>query len=220
MPGLVLAGQTFDVPGLEIVNWHDDPRLRLRAVEDMRARRTGERVRMVVLHTTKGIPGGRDRRPQDIRPGLGPRADAALRCARSWSLDGRHGGAHLVVDHDGSVACLADLQREVAYHVGGAPGLNGASVGVEAFQGSGAELYECQIAAVVTLCGALARLLGVERVVPPPYRGRPVEALRSGARGWSGFLGHRDCDANRGAGDPGDAIMDALVAAGWTRGAS
>ena len=179
----------------------------------MRQRRNGERVRLCVLHSTKGVPGGKDRRPQVILPGFGPSVDAALRCARSWSKNGKPGGAHLVMDADGSVGCLADPERETAFHVGGASGVNGASIGLEIFQGSDAEIYQGQIDTT------LATLLDIDRRIPPPYRGHPIEHLRLGARGWSGFLGHRDCDANRGAGDPGDAVMDALASAGWARDA-
>jgi|WetSurMetagenome_2_1015567.scaffolds.fasta_scaffold42577_4 hypothetical protein len=65
-------------------------------------RRPDERswVHAVVLHTTAGIPGG--------KTGGGQRVVA------SWTHDkDRPGGAHLVVDQDGTSYCCTDLERVV-----------------------------------------------------------------------------------------------------------
>src|SRR3712207_974384 len=117
MPGFVIDGQQEDVLGLSVRSWLDDPALRLEIGEDGRPRFT-RWIRAITLHTTRGIPGGRDHRPQKILPGVGPTLGAAERIAKSWAMETRQAGAHLIVDFDGSIVCLADLKREVAYHAG------------------------------------------------------------------------------------------------------
>lgn len=202
--GLVIDGADVLVPGLTVVSWRDDPSLRLKMGQDGRKRRPGEHVRRVVLHTTRGVPGGHDQRPQVIHPGVGPAGSAAEANARYWSRAPSCAGAHLVVDYDGSVVCTADLAAEVSYHAGAT---NGDSIGIEIVQGADAGLYEGQLAAVVVLCGFLADRFGLARTAQYPYRGAG-DAVAA-------FLGHRDVSDSRGRGDPGDAVMERLIAAGW-----
>src|SRR5690606_41324392 len=58
--------------------------------------------------------------PQHVIPGAGKGGRDRV-VADFWRNDPTHSAAHLVVDTDGSVACLADLARDAAYHatVGG-----------------------------------------------------------------------------------------------------
>jgi len=218
MPALIINGRECVVPGLTVVNFRDDPRLALRIGQpdgsnDGKTRAGNAWIRLVVLHTTKGIPGGADKRSQDIRPGLGPSTDAGVRIARFWSTDPKSSGAHVVVDHDGVVCQLADLQLVSAYHAGHKL-VNADSVGIEIFQGSGAELYEDQLDAAATLVDALTLHLGIQRQIPDRYRG----ALdRFDLRDSVGVVGHRDVSDNRGPGDPGDAIFDVLARRGYER---
>lgn len=215
MPGVVIDGIPTEVPGLTVSSWHDDPRLRLRigqpgGASDGRLRKT-RWVRSIVLHTTKGIPGGKDRRPQKILPGIGPSGPAAEAVAHWWSTSGLASGAHLVCDFDGSWICLADLANECAYH---ATTVNDVSIGIEICQGRDAELYEGQLDSVVAMVDFLTARFGIQRQVPDAYRG-PIARLESGGADCVGVFGHRDQTSNRGAGDPGDAIMDRLRAAGY-----
>ena len=62
---------------------------------------------------------------------------------------------------------------------------------------------------VVALCSWLADTFKLPRSVAMPYTG--VRDVVAGV----GVLGHRDLSANRGSGDPGDFVMEALVDAGW-----
>lgn len=208
--GAIVDGVAEPIPGLDVLNFRDDPRLRLRWNEDARARKT-RWIRQVVLHTTKGIPGGEDKRTQDIRPGLGPPVQAGLRVARWWSTSPASAGAHLVVDHDGAVACLADLLTDATMHAGHA---NGTSIGVELFQGAGAELYEGQLLVVVRFCDWLTRRFGIQRQIPHAYVG-PSQRLKEELRDVVGVLGHRDLSDRRGPGDPGNAVMNRLGLAGY-----
>jgi hypothetical protein len=200
-----------------VVNWHDDPKLRLRigqpnGANDGRARKT-KWVRQIILHTTKGIPGGKDNRPQKILPGRGPSGRAAESVAQFWSTSELASGAHLVCDFDGSWICLADLATEVAYH---ATTVNETSIGIEIYQGSDAELYEEQLASVVAMVDFLTGQFGIQRQIPAMYSG-PIGRLEDGGTDCVGVFGHRDQTDNRGPGDPGDAIMGLLGRAGYER---
>lgn len=211
MSGLVIRGREVDVPGLVIRDWHDQPRYRLKLGED--GRRCGERrVLGIVCHTTKGIPGGSDHRSQVIHAGAGPDGGEDA-CARWWSRSSAGAGAHLVVDRDGSVACFADLVHEVAYHAG-SPN-NSMTVGVECYQDGDAGIWQATIDAWVILAGALCELLDLPKQIAWPYAGGPCLRLdKPGGRDYRGVYGHRDCDRHRGLGDPGDALLWALVARG------
>jgi hypothetical protein len=210
--GAILNGHRVLVPGLDIENWEDNPILRLRKLEDFRTRRS-DRVRQIILHTTKGIPGGNDQREQVIFPGLGHSQDAGERCARWWSKSPESAGAHLVVDHDGKVFCCVDLIREAAQHARHA---NDTSVGIEIYQGRDAEMYEGQLNVVVELCDWLTRVLGIQRQIPHRYVGasqRLSSPLKIGDV--VGILGHRDLATSRGRGDPGPRVMNLLGLAGY-----
>ncbi len=208
MPGLIIGAAPESVPGLTCTSWHDNPKLRLHIGEDGAPRPPGTWIRAIVLHTTRGIPGGTDLRPQKILPGLGPNRNTAVNTNSWWSTDGRSAGAHLVVDFDGSVACLADLALEQTYH---ATSVNPHTIGIEIAQGSDAELYEGQLDAVVVLVDWLTSRFQIQRQIPDRYRG-PVPRLESGGHDVVGVYGHRDQTSARGFGDPGSAVFDRLSA--------
>lgn len=211
--GVVIAGIVEEVPGVRVLSWKDNPNLRLRIGTGLDGRqRFTSFVRGIVLHTTKGIPGGQDQRPQKILPGFGPDTNAEERAARFWATSPIQAGAHIVVDHDGSVACLCDLATEVSYHAGE---VNEVSVGCEIFQGRDAELYEGQLDIVVQLVDFLTRRFGIQRQFQSVYRKAPVPRIASGAQDVVGVYGHRDVTTNRGEGDPGNAIFDRLRVAGY-----
>jgi hypothetical protein len=207
---LIIAGAQVEVPDLEVRSWKDDPKLKLKQ-GDYR-KRPDTWVRGIILHTTKGIPGGRDKRPQDIRPGVGPDTGRDERLPQMWAMDNRKAGAHLIVDHDASVVCAADLQWHAAFHAGN---VNNVTIGIEIYQGSKAEMYEGQLEATVRLVDFLTKTFSIQRQMHWPY-GR--QALKRGLkRGLDmvGVFGHRDVSNNRGEGDPGNPIMGMLRDAGY-----
>lgn len=204
--GFVVNGQRDQVAGLDVTSWLDAPVLTL-GPEDFRVRAPGTWIRAVVLHTTKGIPGGNDLRPQVIWPGFGPPVQAGQRTARYWSHDGRQAGAHLVIDHDGAISQTCDLQTVAAYHC---PGWNTASIGIEIYQGNGAELYEGQLDVTVRVVDYLTRRFGIQRQIPHRYLGGPHRRFAAEARDVVAVIGHRDAASNRGSGDPGNAIFSRL----------
>jgi len=198
MSGLVIAGAQYEVPGVTVLSWLDDPTLRLGFPNDG-FRMPGRRLRAIVLHTTQGTW------PQIVAEGTGkPTARSTI---KYWERSSEHAGAHLIVDADGTVLCLADLLDEVAYHCSG---LNKVSVGIEVKQSPDGTMYEAQLAAISKLVPMLCSLLEIPRRVCVEYRG-----VRGDLDTFSGVLGHRDASRNRGRGDPGDYVMRAVLEAGF-----
>lgn len=198
MSGLVIAGAQYEVPGVRILSWLDDAALRLDFPNDG-FRMPGRQLRAVVLHTTQG------KWPQIVAQGAGkPTARATI---RYWERSSEHAGAHLIVDADGTVFCLADLVDDVAYHC---VGLNKASVGIEVKQAPDGTLYGEQLATISRLVPMLCSLLEIPRRVCCNYRG-----VREDLDTFRGVLGHRDASRNRGRGDPGDCVMNAVLEAGF-----
>ena len=162
----------------------------------------------VILHTTGGYPDSKHPTPQHIRP---ERAEVKHCQARNvhayWSKAERIGAAHLLIDADGAVYQIADLSTRAMYHC---VGYNQVSIGVEVVQQSDSSLFAAQLVSVVALCSWLADTFKLPCSVAMPYTG--VRDVVEGV----GVLGHRDLSSNRGSGDPGDFVMEALVDAGWT----
>jgi hypothetical protein len=133
--------------------------------------------------------------------------------ARYWSTSELASGAHLICDFDGSWVCVADLATECAYH---ATTVNDVSIGIEICQGRAAELCEGQLDSVVAMVDFVTAHFRIQRQIPRAYRG-PIRRLEDGGADCVGVFGHRDQTDNRGPGDPGDAIMEKLAAAGYER---
>jgi hypothetical protein len=221
MPGLIIGDREVQVPGVSVKNFKDNPSLALRVGRSDGANDGGARtlpVTLVVLHSTKGIPGGSDKREQVILPGIGPDTQAGDRTATYWSTDPTPSGAHIVVDHNGLVTCLADLKTVCAYHAGQYE-VNLRSIGIEIFQGSNAEMYEGQLDVVRKVVDTITAEFGIQRQIPDKYHNNtPVPRLKDlGGRDVVGVVGHRDVSDQRGKGDPGDAIMDVLAKNGYER---
>lgn len=220
--GVVIFGKAeevklvdFDVP---VISWLEDPKLEILMPEDGRPRPDTWGVRHIILHTTKGIPGGANQTPQKLFPGFGAFTDVGVRSAtycRSNPDKGRsrNGGHHLTVDASGQISCHMDLGAAWAYHAHTA---NRYSIGIEIFQGAQAQLWEKQLHVVAALVDWLTRRFGIQRQIHLPYQG-PIARLGTGKYGADciGVFGHRDATGQRGQGDPGDFIMDMLRARGY-----
>ena len=218
MPGLIIGGRQVAVGGLAILNGNDQRWCRLHPLDyTMRTTtRSGATtwVRAIVLHTTGG------NWPQVVRPGAGVRGHAQ-QIAEMWSGADRgggeriHSGAHLVVDFEGTVACLADLQLHAAYH---ATTVNDHTIGIELCTLPDGSIYEATLDATVQLVvgdGGLCELFGIPpQVHVSRYHNAAIPRLVSGGRDAVGIYGHRDQSDQRGRGDPGDRIYELLVAAG------
>lgn len=200
---LIVEGVDVDVPGVEVYSWRNlawarlDPR-------DYRERRSPW-VRQIIVHTTKG------KWPQHIKPGKGPRGAARI-VADFWRGDPTHSAAHIVVDRDGSVACLADLADHTAYH---ATVSNEWSVGIEMYQESDGGIYEAVLESTVAICRAICGAIGIPfQIAGDTYRNAPIDRMVDGGRDCVGIFGHRDNTTNRGRGDPGDDLYRLLIANG------
>ncbi len=213
--GVVIGSVIEEVPGLSIRSFLDADGLRL-TEEDREPRPADSWIHAVVLHTTKGIPGGADQRKQRIIEGSGPQGNHIATVAEAWASDHICASAHFLVDLDGSISCVADLLTETTYHAGNRP-VNHHSIGIEMYQGDQAELYTAQIDQTVKLVDFLTRRFGIQRQFHWPYRNQAVDRIRSGGSSVVAVYGHREASDNRGLGDPGDAIFSALLAAGYER---
>lgn len=203
--GLLIASQLHEVPGVECRSpgAGSPPWLRL-SPGDYCQRRT-KWVRGIVLHSTKGI------HPQTILPGRGPGGRDQV-VADFWRNDPNHSAAHIVIDTDGSVACLADLATVSAYH---ATSVNDVSVGIELYQEAGGGIYEATLTSAVAVCRVICEAMGIPyQFHHAPYRNAPVPRLVAGGADCVGIYGHRDQTDRRGAGDPGGAIYARLRADG------
>lgn len=206
MPGLVINGEQICIPGLEVINYLDDPRLKLKR-EDYRPRAT-RWIRSFYWHTTKG------RWPVQLKEGSGPDTKVEVRIGRLWATDGRNAGAHISIDHDLTVGCHADLLLDAAYAVGCA---NEVSISGELYQGRNGEVYEDQIAVAVALTNFVTASFSIQRQIPPPDCRGLIRRCTSGRGSKSivGVFGHRNQTKNRGPGDPGDHIFEALEEDGY-----
>lgn len=181
-------------------------------------------IRQIIVHTTGGLW------PQVVLEGAG-KAGHAQEIADMWRGADRgggervHSGAQLIVDFDGTVACLCDLFRCAAYH---AEGSNPWSIGIEMCTTPKGEIYEATLKAGAKLIDALCwPMFPIPRQMPRgPYRNEPIARMefrqqmvrqQLGGPGLCGVFGHRDNTGERGAGDPGDAIWRELDALGFER---
>lgn len=214
MPGVIVNGIEYKIPGIKVVNWKDDPKVRLKIGEDG-AKRPFPNVTGIVLHTTLGAPDQDHPHPQTLLPGAGPSTNLGEAIEEMWWNDHRCAGSHLAVDFDGVVYCLADLLLEQSYH---ATSVNPRTIGIEFKQGTKlSELYDTQLENGRILVDWLTSHFGIQRQIPGKYHNRPLKRLESGAKDFYGVFGHRDQSNNRGVGDPGDFIMDRLISAGYER---
>ncbi len=222
--GLLIRGALVDVPGVRVLAPGDEPWVRL----DMRDRRPRRApIQQITIHTTKGLW------PQPVIPGSGP-GGKARSTADYWSIaaSGTPGGAHLVVDDDGTIACLCDLALTEAYH---ATTVNQRSIGIEMFQRADGGVHEATLDATVKLVLVLCDAFGIPlQIDSEPYRTNTIiERLRHGGPDVVGVFGHRSNAwmfpewlkpekratwpagyADRGRGDPGDEIFVRLRHAG------
>lgn len=233
--GLVMGGSRVFIPGVTVRNWFDDPSLRLRMPgtghpADGTKRRGVPRG--IVLHSTHGTPGGHDQRPQRLRSGIGPASTAAEANAHYWSRSDGQAGAHIAIDFDGDVICLADLVAECAFHAGGPNDTtNHHTIGIEIVQGlhgsadhkpftaeDYAYFYRDQLAVAVRVVDVIRQhpALRIQPMIQSPYHGSAHPVRRFAVdTDWSGVIMHRDQTSGRGAGDAGDVVLETFLAAGY-----
>ena len=212
MSNIIVGGKEIEVP-FNVINFIDSSKCKL-GPRSYRKRGTEEQKALccIVIHTSRGIPGGKDLRPQVLHGGEGPDTNAGPRMAKTWQEDlSKFGGSHLIIDQNGMIWQGCDLLTEAAYHCEAG---NAYSIGIENVQGSDAGLYEAQIESNTQLVNWLTAQFGIQRQIQElPYKG-PVACL-AGKVNKYGTWGHRDLTLKRGSGDPGDYLLQALADAGY-----
>lgn len=213
--GLLINDRLVDVPGLTVVPpaSHGGPSWAKLSVGDYRMRHTTW-VRQIVVHSTGG------NWPMPIIPGAGPGGEG-FRYADIWATDPTHSAAHIVVESNGTVVCLADLAIVCAYH---AEMCNDWSVGIEMTQHRDDTMHQATLDATARLVQAICEALSIPfQVCSPAYHSEPLPRMEVVTEGHRhqlggpdciGVFGHRDSTSTRGRGDPGDAIYSALTAIG------
>lgn len=222
--GLLINGQLIATPGVVVVPpaSHGGPAWNALDPRDYSARPGG--VQLIVAHTTGG------HWPQLVIPGPG-HPGHARQILDMWAGRDRGGGeivhsaAQITVDYDGTAYCSADLMRCAAYH---AQAVNGRAVGIEMCTTPTGGIYQPTVDSTAQLIALLAwsgipgsGILPIPAQMPRgPYRGGPLLVLevngkQTDGRSVVGVIGHRDQTAQRGRGDPGDALSSALSALGF-----
>ena len=203
--GLIIAGARVPVPGVDVVTWLDGPKVP--RVTDGRARKA-DAVKAIVLHTVHGKVGPLAER------GSAP-SDRAERYARYQSSTSRDVSWHLTIDTAGTVVQSADLATWTCWH---ATAVNPWTIGIELVQEADGTVYRPQLDVVIWVCEVLCDHFAIPTRVPA-RNGVPIVGVvprLTGSQGpWGGVFGHRNQTTNRGKGDPGDHVMEALLAAGF-----
>jgi hypothetical protein len=209
---VIIDKEQTEVP-FETVTYIDNPKCKL-GNRSFRKRTKEEKdnICAIVVHSTAGIPGGKDLREQVLYEGSGESTNAGSKYAGLWQNDtSKFGGTHFVVDFDGMIYQCCDAATDAAYHAGEA---NGHSIGIEVCQDrSDASFYNIQLEKTVELVLFLTEQFNIPKQTQQlPYDG-PTLALE-GKLTTPGIFGHRNLTNKRGAGDPGDFIIQALIDAG------
>lgn len=206
--GILFGGKYYKIEGLDILSpGAGAPAWVKLDARDYMARK--EWLRQLMIHTTKG------KWPQPLAPdgkvkGLGG-ADKIV--AEFWRGDPQHSAAQIVIDNDGTIACLCDLLKIAAYH---ATTSNPWSIGIEMYQEANGTVRQAVYDAMAKVMPFLCELGGFAYQVPGrAYNGTIIQRMKNGGPDMVGVFGHRDVawdfkanTSTRGRGDPGDRIYD------------
>lgn len=207
---MILGGQRVKVPGNVVLNWLDGSCAPM--ATDLTVRHVPPQN--ITLHTNTG-------QPHDPLLELTANASNACRLAIYQTTTERE------VSWDFTVSRLAYILQQndpLAYYSWNASQMNGYTLGIETEQGPGGVLSVAAIDALVRLVDALTRSLGIQRQIPavmvggrlvPDRRVLARFGVGEGGKTFFGILGHRQVTTNRGPGDPGDAIYQAFLDAGY-----
>jgi len=214
MSGFVIGGKEViptrqDGSVIEVVNFLDDPRLKLTPGIDSRPRTT-QWIHIICAHTTVCYR-------TVIVPGVGPNRNVELKVANWWRKDGRKAGAHATIDFDGSIGCHCDLM-DAARHAGS---LNNVSIGFEIaklWSNPKGGVYQIQIDRAVELTDWLCRYFRIQKqCVCPTMNNVVIPRIARGGRGKRpvvGVVGHMHQTKHK-PWDPGPQYFEGLVKAGF-----
>ena len=209
---IVLDGKKIETPGLDTVSWLDDAKVPM--TTDVNPRRT--KIRAIVMHTVHGKVG-------KLLPGFSKACARAESYARYQANTSRDVSWDYTIDTDGTIVASNDPIKSFTWQ---ATSVNPFTLGIELVQEDNGDLYAGQIDVAVKFLDLLTRELArlghpVQRQVPVTMDGKPVKgviariAKGEDAKSVVGIYGHRNQTTNRGPGDPGDFIFEALLQAGY-----
>ena len=205
--GILLGGKRIAVPGVNVVNFLDDPSVR---TPDAHTNPRREPMTLIVLHTVDGRLGGTHQcSGASSRDYTYAHYDATAGRDASWDV---------TVDTDGSVIWQNDPLVRFTWN---ANQVNPRAMGFEMVQETDGTTYACQYEALARVVDVVTNAQKIPRFIPW-YQGAPdrrVFARLSDAggagRGMAGIIGHRNVTHNRGPGDPGDGVYWALAEKGY-----
>jgi hypothetical protein len=206
---VAIHGQPVDVPGLRTLSFLDAGGPKHCAHYYPRGHALVRPLRQIVMHTTGGI---RDCGGLAL-DGTGMPAVAAGESVDRFAIyyskpASRKASAHLWVGERGTVLCTADLACERTWH---ATASNPASIGIEITERPDGRVYAESVRAAAALAAWLCDRFEIPRRIPtlgPKHCARVMPRATS----FRGVIGHRNVVGKH---DPGDAIFDALLAAGF-----
>lgn len=204
---IVIGKQPEQIPGIDTVSWVDG-NSKVKYVTDKNKRE--RKVRGVVMHTHEGVLG-------TLLDGLGPNTTMDERLASYQTSTDRYVSWDYTLDKNGDLTCQNDPLEDYTWH---GNGTNPVTVGVEMIQNTpSGDLYRDQILKMVTVLDYLTARLGIQRQIPWNKKdNKPVlKQLSRLALGtdFVGVYGHVNVTSNKGPGDPGPWIFNALRDAGY-----
>lgn len=209
---IILNEQLIQVPGVKTVSWKDPEAqaLGLKEVSHKSPRNTW--LRGIVCHTIHGKLG-------KLLPGLGPDTSIDIAQAKYQVNTTREVSWDFTCDLNGDWLVQNDPTR---YYTWQATSVNGYTCGFELVQHDNGDLYEGQIAKAVQFIDFLTAKLGIQRQIPwdmknncPPKGTISRIAGPNSGRDVIGVYCHYHQTTNRGQGDPGPWLQQALKAAGY-----
>lgn len=214
---IVLGGRPVAVPGTFVTSFRDGSPCAPPLQVNITARRDVP-PQFVVAHTVTGQP-----HDPPFVPGF-PDATRACNYTRAQASTSREASYDFLVSTVGWVLQQIDPWFHYSWNAGT---LNGRAFGgIEVEQGPGGAVYGPSVRAFVALVDTLTLRapVPIQRQIPAVVRqGRRVpdrrllarfEAPQDG-RDWWGVVGHRNATIQRGPGDPGDVLLQALLDAGY-----
>lgn len=209
---IILNEQKFEIPNIKTVSWLDSEAktLGLKEVSHSNARTSW--VRGIVCHTIHGKLG-------KLLPGIGPDTNIDIVNARYQANTSNAVSWDFTCDLDGTWLIQNDPLKKFTWQ---ATSVNPYTCGFELVQQNNGDLYEGQINKAVEFIDFLTLKLGIQRQIPwdkknnCPKKGIVNRIAGSNAgKDVVGVYGHYMQTTNRGYGDPGPYIFEALKNAGY-----
>ena len=209
---IILNEAKVEIPNVKTTSWLDQEAVtkKVKQVTDKNPRTTW--IRSVVCHTIHGKLG-------KLLPGLGPEGDLAERYAKYQTNTDRSVSWDFTCDLDGSWIVQNDPLK---FYTWQATSVNPHTCGFELVQLDNGDLYEGQIAKAVEFIDFLTAKLGIQRQIPWDKTKNVVKqgivnriAGSNCGRDVIGVYAHYHQTTNRGKGDPGPWIFNALKEAGY-----